>query len=153
MSVTSRDVASGYAHASDHYTVTLDETEFRALLSECYERLADVAASGETITYDELAAEIGVDESRRLSSADRTQSDEIDGREEIVPLLDAIAYIEARAGRPPLTVLVVKSRTGKPGVEFFDTVDRLGLDDDYRAHTDDELLAMMATNVYAAWQE
>jgi hypothetical protein len=48
--------------------------------------------------------------------------------------------------------LVVKPRTGKPGVDLFDTVERLGLDDDYRAHTDDELLAMMATNVYAAWQ-
>lgn len=135
MSVSSRDVASGYAHASDHYEVTLDEDTFRTLLTECYGCLADVAASGESITYRELTVEI-----------------DVDGREDLKPLLDAIAYIEARAGRPPLTVLVVKSRTGKPGVEFFDTVERLGLDDDYRAHTDDELLAMMATNVYAAWQ-
>ena len=135
MSVSSRDVASGYAHAADHYSVTLEEAEFRSLLTDCYERLAEVAASGGTITYDELAAEIGVS-----------------GREKLEPLLDAIAYIEAKAGRPPLTALVVKSRTGKPGMDFFDTVERLGLDDDYRAHTDDELLAMMATNVYAAWQ-
>lgn len=134
MSVSSRDVASGYDHATDYHRVTLEESTFREYLTACYERLADVAAEGETITYDELATELGVEE------------------EVLEPLLDAIAYIEYKAERPPLTVLVVKSRTGKPGVEFFDMVDRLGLRENYRAHTDNELLAMMATNVYGAWQ-
>lgn len=135
MSVSSRDVAGGYAHASDHHSVTLDEETFRALLTDCYDRLASVAADGETITEEELTETLGFDDPGRLT-----------------PLLDAIAFIETKAGRPPLTVLVVKRRTGKPGVAFFDTVERLGLDDGYRARTDDELLAMMATNVYAAWQ-
>ena len=141
MSVSSRDVAGGYAHASDHHSVTLDEERFRALLTDCYDRLATVAAEGETISYEALADDLGVD-----------QSGNVDAREKLTPLLDAITYIEAKAGRPPLSVLVVKRRTGKPGVEFFDAVERLGLDDRYRARTDDELLAMMATNVYAAWQ-
>ena len=154
MSVSSRDVAGGYAHASDHHAVDLDEESFRRLLTACYDRLASVAAEGETISYEELADDIGLDENRRFSSANQnaSRSGDVDGREELTPLLDAIAYIEAKAGRPPLPVLVVKSRTGKPGVEFFDSVERLGLDDGYRARTDDELLAMMATNVYAAWQ-
>lgn len=136
MSVSSRDVASGYDHATDHHRVTLGESTFREHLTDSYERLAAVAAAGETITYSELASALGVD-----------------GHDALEPLLTAIGYIEYKAGRPPLTVLVVKSRTGKPGVEFFDTVDRLGLRENYRAHTDDELLAMMATNVYGLWQE
>jgi len=134
MSVSSRDVESGYDHATDHHSVTLEKSTFREYLTRCYERLATVAREGETITYAELAADLGVDE------------------ELLKPLLDAVAYIEYRADRPPLPVLVVKDRTGKPAVEFFDTVERLGLRENYRAHTDDELLAMMATNVYGAWQ-
>ena len=134
MSVSSRDVESGYDHATDHHTVTLEKSAFREHLTRCYERLAVVASEGETITYAALADDLGVEV------------------EELRPLLDAVAYIEYKAGRPPLTVLVVKGRTGKPGVEFFDIVDRLGLRENYRAHTDDELLAMMATNVYGAWQ-
>lgn len=135
MSVSSRDVENGYDHATNHHRVTLEKPVFREYLTTCYERLAAVGAAGETITYEELAAEVGVETTATLKQ-----------------LLDAVAYIEYRAGRPPLTVLVVKSRTGKPGIEFFDTVDRLGLRENYRAHTDNELLAMMATNVYGAWQ-
>lgn len=135
MSVSSRDVESGYDHATDHHQVTLEKPEFREYLTACYERLAAVAVDGETITYDELAADVGVETKANLE-----------------PLLGAVAYIEYKADRPPLSVLVVKSRTGKPGIEFFDTVDRLGLRENYRAHTDNELLAMMATSVYGAWQ-
>lgn len=135
MSVSSRDVESGYDHATTHHSVTLEKSAFREYLTACYERLAAVAVEGEQITYEELAEVVGVETTAQLK-----------------PLLDAVAYIEYKAGRPPLTVLVVKSRTGKPGIEFFDTVDRLGLRENYRAHTDNELLAMMATNVYGAWQ-
>lgn len=134
MSVSSRDVESGYDHATDYHSVTLEQSAFREYVTRCYEYLAATARAGETISYAELAADLGVDEAR------------------LKPLLDAVAYIEYKADRPPLSVLVVKTRTGKPAVEFFDTVDRLGLRENYRAHTDDELLAMMATNVYGAWQ-
>lgn len=136
MALSTRDALAGYDHVTEHRSVALSESAFGELLTACHERLTEVAREGGTITYRELAGELGLG----------THS-------ELRPLLDAIAYVEHELGRPPLPVLVVKGSTGKPGVDFFDTIDRLGLRSDYRAHTDNELLAMMSTNVYGTWQE
>jgi hypothetical protein len=64
------------------------------------DRLLDVAARGETITYDALRAELGLDG-------------------DIVPALRALSETEDDAGRGLLTAVVVRADTGRPGAGWF----------------------------------
>lgn len=135
MSLSTDDVDAAYEHVTGLKSVQFDRETFGEQLRACYRTLVEVARDGETISYEELTSRLG-----------------LDSREPLRTLLDGIAYIEHRNDRPPLPVIVVQASKRKPGVGFFDTVDRLGLRKGYRAKTDRELLGMMATNVYAQWQ-
>lgn len=64
------------------------------------DRLVDVAGRGETITYDELLTELGLEG-------------------DIVPLLRALSVSEDDTGRGLLTAVVVRDDTGRPGAGWF----------------------------------
>ena len=64
------------------------------------DRLARVAASGDTITYQALRDEFGLEG-------------------DLVPLLRAVAEAEDDAGRGLLTAVVVRDDTGRPGRGWF----------------------------------
>ncbi|HEX9012757.1 MAG TPA: hypothetical protein VF813_04550, partial [Anaerolineaceae bacterium] len=73
---------------------------------QTYERLVETACSGRTITYDDLAREIGLDILN------------CDDRQELVRILEAIAFRENAAGRPLLTAVVVIPEIRYPGKGF-----------------------------------
>jgi hypothetical protein len=62
--------------------------------------LADIAGRGETITYDDVRAQL-------------------DLRGDIVPDLRALSEAEDDAGRGLLTAVVVRADTGRPGQGWF----------------------------------
>ena len=62
--------------------------------------LAGVAGRGETITYEQLRAALGLEG-------------------DLVPLLRALSEAEADAGRGLLTAVVVRTDTGRPGPGWF----------------------------------
>jgi len=64
------------------------------------DRLLDVARRGETITYDELRADLGLEG-------------------DLVPVLRALSESEDDAGRGLLTAVVVRADTGRPGAGWF----------------------------------
>jgi hypothetical protein len=64
------------------------------------DRLVDTARRGETIRYDELRAELGLEG-------------------DIVPALRALSETEDDAGRGLLTAVVVRDDTGRPGKGWF----------------------------------
>ena len=62
--------------------------------------LVEVAARGETITYEEVRSQLGL-------------------TGDIVPVLRALSEEEDNAGRGLLTAVVVRSDTGQPGIGWF----------------------------------
>lgn len=70
----------------------MDDT-LRALLRE-------VAAAGETITYEELRQQVGLEG-------------------DLVPLLRSVSVAEDEAGRGLLSAVVVQSSSGRPGAGWF----------------------------------
>jgi len=64
------------------------------------DRLVEIAARGDTITYEQLRAELGL-------SGD------------LVPLLRALSIDEDESGRGLLTAVVVQSDSGMPGGGWF----------------------------------
>ena len=71
--------------------------------------LVEVAGRGETITYEQLRAQLGL-------SGD------------VVPLLRAISEAEDDAGRGLLTAVVVRADTGRPGAGWFRLAGERGRD-------------------------
>ena len=70
------------------------------LVDQLRDRLVEVAARGETITYDELRTDLGLEG-------------------DIVPRLRALSVAEDDAGRGLLTAVVVRDDTGRPGAGWF----------------------------------
>lgn len=105
---------------------------------QTYERLVETACSGRTITYDDLAREIGLDILN------------CDDRQELVRILEAIAFRENAAGRPLLTAVVVIPEIRYPGKGFFILARELGFNhfDDERSYYHYEL-----KRVYDFWEE
>ena len=64
------------------------------------ELLVAVAARGDTVTYDQLRAELGLEG-------------------DLVPVLRALAVAEDDAGRGLLTAVVVRADTRRPGAGWF----------------------------------
>jgi hypothetical protein len=80
-----------------------------------YNHLIEVARAGKTIGRDEVAGLVGLNIS---STSDR---------QELVRILDNIAYQENAAGRPLLSAIVVLPEIGYPGKAFFLVARELGL--------------------------
>lgn len=77
------------------------------------ERLQEVARAGETITYENLGQDIGLE---METLAERTQ---------LTHMLTEVARREHESGRPLLTAVVVND-TGTPGYEFYSVADDVG---------------------------
>jgi len=75
------------------------------------DRLVDIAARGETISYDELRDQLGL-------------------AGDLVPLLRALSEAEDDAGRGLLTAVVVRADTGRPGQGWFRLAAQRGRDVD-----------------------
>lgn len=73
------------------------------------DRLVEVAARGETITYDELRRAVGLEG-------------------DLVPMLRALSVAEDDAGRGLLTAVVVRSDSGLPGDGWFRLAEDRGRD-------------------------
>jgi tRNA(Arg) A34 adenosine deaminase TadA len=73
------------------------------------DRLVEVAARGETITYDQLRADLGI-------------------TGDLVPALRALSEAEDDAGRGLLTAVVVRTDTGRPGAGWFRLAGERGRD-------------------------
>jgi len=73
------------------------------------DRLIGIAARGETITYEQLRAELGL-------SGD------------LVPMLRALSIAEDEAGRGLLTAVVVQPDSGMPGGGWFRLAEARGRD-------------------------
>lgn len=73
-----------------------------------WEKLAERAASGETIAYSRLEDDIGWREARQA----------------IRPVLDLIADYCQSEGLPDITILVVSKRTGRPSYTTVEDVDK-----------------------------
>lgn len=89
------------------------------------DRLVEVAARGEVITYEQLRAELGL-------TAD------------LVPMLRALSEAEDDAGRGLLTAVVVRADTGRPGAGWFRLAADRGRDtsdEDAAWHTERQRLA------------
>jgi hypothetical protein len=69
-------------------------------MDQLRERLVEVAAAGDTISYDALRAELGL-------------------IGDLVPALRALSEAEDDAGRGLLTAVVVRADTGRPGAGWF----------------------------------
>lgn len=82
-------------------------------MKELIERLRDVARAGETITYEELGRNIGLE---METLAERTH---------LTHMLTEVARREHDAGRPLLTAVVVSDK-GTPGYEFYSVADEVG---------------------------
>lgn len=82
-------------------------------MKELIERLREVARAGETIKYEDLGQDIGLE---METLAERTQ---------LTHMLTDVARREHDAGRPLLTAVVVND-TGTPGYEFYSVADEVG---------------------------
>ena len=103
-----------------------------------YHQLIDIARCAKTVTYNELAALVGLDVSKA------------EDREELIRVLEDIAYRENGEGRPLLTAVVVRSEVPYPGKGFFVLARELGFNqfDDERSYYEYEL-----KKVYAFWRQ
>lgn len=79
-----------------------------------YNQLIEVARSGRTISYGEVASWLGRDINKPEDCA------------EILRILNNIAYREYAAGRPLLSAVVVRPEIGYPGMGFFLLARELG---------------------------
>ena len=80
-----------------------------------YDRLLQVARSGEVTHYSDVAPLLGLDMSR--------ESD----RARIGELLDEVSSFESQNGRPLLSAVVIRADLNMPGPGFFGLATRLGL--------------------------
>ena len=103
-----------------------------------YQQLIELACCGKNISYNALAALVGLDVSQPAD------------REELIQNLDDIAYRENCEGRPLLTAVVVRSEIPYPGKGFFILARELGFNqfDDERSYYEYEL-----KKVYAFWRQ
>ena len=76
--------------------------------------LRAVGRAGRTVTYNDLAAVVGLD------------MDDPAAARAIAGILRAISTAEHAAGRPLLSAVVVGAKTGRPGKGFFKLAQRLG---------------------------
>ena len=99
-------------------------------------RLRAVARAGRTVTYNDLAAVVGLD------------MDDPAAAREVAGILRAISTVEHGAGRPLLSVVVVGVKTGRPGKGFFKLAQRLGR---YDGADDEAFFAQELRRVHAQW--
>lgn len=100
------------------------------LLKEAYIALIHVARAREVTYYDDFAEAIGLER----GWGDRNQ---------VYKLLDEVNEREAAAGRPLLSVVVVKKDCDVAGQGFFNNARQLG-----RYHGDDSVVEKMRFFVY-----
>ena len=100
-------------------------------------RLRAVARAGRTVTYNDLAAVVGLD------------MDDPAAAREVAGILRAISTAEHAAGRPLLSAVVVGAKTGRPGKGFFKLAQRLGR---YDGAADRAFFAQELRRVHEHWQ-
>ncbi len=100
------------------------------------DRLIELAYAGKTISYNELAAIVGLD------------VEKAEDRRVLVRILAEIGYSENAAGRPLITAVVVRPEIRYPGTGFFIQARELGFNtfEDDRSYYEYEL-----KKVYAFW--
>ena len=100
-------------------------------------RLRAVARAGRTVTYNDLAAAVGL------------EMDDPAAAGELAGILRAISTAEHAAGRPLLSVVVVGTKTGRPGKGFFKLAQRLGC---YDGAADGAFFAQELRRVHEHWR-
>jgi hypothetical protein len=103
-----------------------------------YERLRAVARAGQTIYYGSVAELAGLDI--------HSQSD----RKIIGRFLDDIDRYEYAHGRPMLSAVVIRERTGCPGKGFFDLARQIGVLNGRT--TDAEFFSRELERVHTLWR-
>jgi len=113
-----------------------DEEKFRQRVEDAYPILRRTAVNGDTITYTELADSIETNRRMYLSC-----------------ILDAISYLEALDGNPPLTAVVVRSTTGYPSEGMVELVEELELPYDADNLDSEEMTEEMIRDVHDYWRQ
>ena len=98
--------------------------------------LREIARTGQTITYNDLATPVGLD------------MDQPDQARELAGALRAISTAEYEAGRPLLSAVVVGAKTGRPGRGLFKLAQRLG---GYDGADDGAFFAEELRRVHEGW--
>jgi hypothetical protein len=103
-----------------------------------YDRLVQVARSGDLVTYGEIAPLAGLD---MADPGDRSR---------IAHILGEISTEEHQLGRPLLSAVVVLQDQNKPGEGFFHLARELGV---YQGKSDDDYFVQEVKRVHQYWKK
>lgn len=114
----------------ENYTARPQYDTLLSYVQQAYPILEEIAANRELIAYSELWEELGTN------------------RQYITPILGTISHLEMRKGRPPLSAVVVRKDSNRPGENFMDLFTEMDAEHPYPGLSEDEAIRRILTDVY-----